>query len=68
MSPKSRLLGLAGALFSLLAARAVAVRAQPSYAAPNDGPNPYRTVTGWAQLPDGRTWGSTAGVDIEINL
>jgi len=28
----------------------------------NDLPNPYKTVTGWAQLPDGRKWGSTAGV------
>lgn len=39
---------------------------QASYPAPNaaDVPNPYRTVTGWAQLPDDRKWGSTAGVDI----
>ncbi len=38
----------------------------PSYAAPNakDVPNPYKTTTGWTQLPDGRKWGSTAGVDI----
>ncbi len=36
----------------------------PSAAPPNDAPNPYQTVTGWAQLPDGRKWGSTAGVDI----
>lgn len=35
-----------------------------SYAPPNDGPNPYKTITGWAQLPDDRKWGSTAGVDI----
>src|SRR5579862_5207954 len=35
-----------------------------SSAPPNDAPNPYQTVTGWAQLPDGRKWGSTAGVDI----
>jgi sugar lactone lactonase YvrE len=39
---------------------------QASYPAPNaaDVPNPYKTITGWAQLPDGRKWGSTAGVDI----
>src|SRR5579863_5057252 len=36
----------------------------PSATPPNDAPNPYQTVTGWAQLPDGRKWGSTAGVDI----
>ena len=31
----------------------------------NDYSNPYQTVDGWATLPDGRTWGSTAGVDID---
>lgn len=30
----------------------------------NDVPNPYRTIEGWAQLPDNRKWGSTAGVGI----
>jgi DNA-binding beta-propeller fold protein YncE len=36
--------------------------AQASYPPPNDGPDPYQTVLHWAQLPNGRTWGSTAGV------
>jgi DNA-binding beta-propeller fold protein YncE len=27
--------------------------------------NPYRTVENWAQLPDGRTWGSTSAVDVD---
>jgi hypothetical protein len=27
-------------------------------------PNPYRTVLNWAQLPDGRRWGSTSGVSV----
>jgi NHL repeat-containing protein len=31
----------------------------------NAAPNPYRTVEGWAQLPDGRKWGSTSAVDID---
>jgi len=32
----------------------------------NDGlPNPYRTVADWAKLPEGRPWGSTAGVTID---
>jgi sugar lactone lactonase YvrE len=39
-------------------------RAQASYPPPNDLPNPYRTVLHWAQLPDGRKWGSTSGVTI----
>lgn len=38
------------------------VQAQPSYSPPNNLPNPYTTVSGWTQLPDGRKWGSTAGV------
>jgi len=47
-----------------LAASGLGARAQSSYPPPNDLPNPYRTVTGWAQLPDGRKWGSTSGVAI----
>ena len=31
----------------------------------NDLPNPYESVDAWGQLPDGREWGSTAGVDID---
>src|SRR5581483_7905148 len=27
--------------------------------------NPYRTVAGWAKLPDSRPWGSTSAVDID---
>lgn len=30
--------------------------------APNDLPNPYAAGTHWGQLPDGRRWGSTAGI------
>src|SRR5678815_5311187 len=31
----------------------------------NDLPNPYRTVEGWAKLPEGRVWGSTSAVDVD---
>src|SRR5215208_579156 len=31
----------------------------------NDAPNPYKTVTDWAKLPTGRTWGSLSAVDID---
>ena len=31
----------------------------------NDLPNPYSSSDGWGKLPDGREWGSTAGVDID---
>jgi DNA-binding beta-propeller fold protein YncE len=30
--------------------------------AQNSAANPYRTVDGWANLPDGRVWGSTSAV------
>jgi len=36
-----------------------------SIAPTNSAPNPYRTVTGWFQVPAGRAWGSTAGVDVD---
>ncbi len=31
---------------------------------PNSYPNPYQTVTNWAQLPDGRSWGQVAAVEV----
>jgi hypothetical protein len=31
----------------------------------NSAPNPYRTIAGWAKLPDGRKMGSTSAVDID---
>ena len=31
----------------------------------NERTNPYSSVDGWSQLPGDRTWGSTAGVDID---
>jgi sugar lactone lactonase YvrE len=34
-------------------------------AAPNSQPNPYQTIENWAKLPEGRTWGSTAGVSVD---
>src|SRR6187431_1833551 len=40
-------------------------QAQPTPNAKNDWPNPYRTVEGWAKMPEGRTWGSTSSVDID---
>ena len=31
----------------------------------NSQPNPYRTIENWAKLPAGRTWGASAGVDVD---
>jgi len=33
----------------------------------NSAPNPYQTVENWAKLPEGRTWGSTSAVDIDLD-
>ena len=31
----------------------------------NSLPNPYRSVENWAHMPEGRTWGSSAGVAVD---
>jgi len=31
----------------------------------NSAPNPYRTITGWLKMPEGRVFGSTGGVAID---
>ena len=45
----------------------VGVTALASGQAVNDPPNPYTTHQGHFKLPDGRTWGSTSAVDIDID-
>ena len=39
-------------------------RRKPS-APTNSAPNPYRAIYDWAKMPEGRTWGSTSGVDVD---
>src|SRR5262249_34954751 len=34
---------------------------------PNSAPNPYRVEEGWAKLPEGRKWGSTASVEVDAD-
>ncbi|HET7294634.1 MAG TPA: peptidyl-alpha-hydroxyglycine alpha-amidating lyase family protein [Vicinamibacteria bacterium] len=60
MPKPSTPLALASAILgiALLSARSVAAQ-------PNSQPNPYRTVEGWAKMPEGRTWGSTSAVEID---
>ncbi len=50
----------AAALFALSSA----VLAQ-NVAPTNNLPNPYKSITDWAKMPTGRTWGASAGVDID---
>ena len=59
-------------LVALIAAAALKSQAQPisqSVAQPgaplNSVPNPYRSVENWAHMPEGRTWGSSAGVYVD---
>src|ERR1700722_1807617 len=52
------------ALAMMLAGTAGRAQSQASYPPPNDLPNPYQTGVAWGQLPDGRKWGSTAGVEV----
>ncbi|MBV6522838.1 MAG: Virginiamycin B lyase [Gemmatimonadaceae bacterium] len=49
------------ALVLILTPLSLAAQAKPN----NELPAPYRTVEGWARLPEGRTWGSTSAVDID---
>jgi sugar lactone lactonase YvrE len=55
-------------LFSLSVIAALwgaqAALAQASYPCVNDASDPYQRGTSFAQLPDGRVWGSTAGVAV----
>src|SRR6202040_6856 len=51
---------LAGPVLLVVAA-AVAIASNE----PDAQPNPYRTISDWAMLPEGRSGGSTAGVDVD---
>jgi DNA-binding beta-propeller fold protein YncE len=52
------------AILGTITARRIHVAAadiQPT----NSLPDPYRTIENWAKLPEGRAWGSTAGVTVD---
>jgi sugar lactone lactonase YvrE len=49
-----------GAVVAAVAMSGGSAAAQPA----NSQANPYRTVEGWAKMPDGRTWGATSAVDV----
>ena len=56
----SRFIGTLLALAPLVSAAA-----QTGPGPVNQAPNPYRTIEGWARLPEGRAWGSTSAVEID---
>ena len=51
----------------LVAFSAASVFVEAQIQPTNSLPNPYQTVENWAKLPEGRMWGSTAGVAIGPN-
>jgi len=64
-SGRSRLALLASVIVVALSAGRAFTQADVVDPAKGTLPNPNPTVMkNWGQLPDGRTWGSTAGVDI----
>lgn len=67
MKHRSFWLPVAAAAFAGLALATAQTQAQgqPAPNAKNDLPNPFKTVEGWAKMPEGRTWGSTSSVDID---
>ena len=52
---------------TLIAATSLAAQQvnSPTMAPLNSLPNPYRSIEGWAKMPEGRTWGSTSAVSID---
>ena len=54
-------LTVVGAVVAVVASSPASLLAQP----PNAEPNPYRTVEGWARMPEGRAWGSTSAVEVD---
>ena len=58
-------LTLAGAIVAAVAMSGWTAYGQADMKPTNDAPNPYKSIEGWAKLPEGRTWGSTSAVDID---
>jgi hypothetical protein len=55
-------------LFTLALVALIAAAASSAYdqtGPTNSLPNPYRTIEGWAKMPEGRIWGSTSAVDVD---
>jgi sugar lactone lactonase YvrE len=60
-----RVLVVLSALAAILIVEGVPLAAQVDHLGTNHRPNPFRTIEGWGQLPQGRTWGSTSAVAID---
>jgi len=51
--------------FALIALMATGAVYSQGVAPNNSLPNPYRSIENWAKMPEGRSWGSTAGVWVD---
>jgi sugar lactone lactonase YvrE len=60
-----RRLGSVAFVGSLLAA--IPLDAQPFVHPANDHPNPYTTINDYFALPDGRTWGATSAIHVDVD-
>ena len=65
MSQASRVGVTLGAIATAMVIAGGHVFSQAAPQPTNDLPNPYETISGWAKLPTGRTWGSTSAVDVD---
>lgn len=64
---KSAMLTLTVALGVSMAAHAQNDYSNPDMAPTNDLPNPYQTIEGFLKLPEGRAWGSSSAVQVDID-
>ena len=55
----------ASAIVALMVLSRTSVSSQADVRPVNDLPNPYETVRNWGTMPEGRMWGSTAGIDVD---
>ena len=65
MSHASRVGLTLGAVTAVVLLSSGQVSTQAGDQPTNDLPNPYQTISGWAKLPPGRTWGSTSAVEVD---
>jgi len=55
------------AIAGVMTAAIAGLSAQSATAPVNDAPNPYTTIEHHFKMPEGRTWGSTSAVDIDLD-
>ena len=67
MSAKNHLLSASALALAAMTVLPVVASAQADMAPTNNLPNPYRTIEGWANMPAGRSWGSSSAVEVDID-